>query len=113
MEIINWMLTSGLIVLLILEIRGYYEYTQAVKQLNTYGTALQLAFEGVVKDISGVNNELLIINTRADRNDEAIEVLNSNDAVIELYLNLFRDALSIEADKLSRVGTLKHPEAKS
>lgn len=112
-EQLNGIMLVVLAAAILWEIRGYYKFIQAANQLNILGTAVQAAFEGVVKDIATVNQELTVTSLRSDRNDEAIDILNQNDAVIEIYLNLFRDALSIEADKLSRVGTIKHPDTNS
>lgn len=92
---------------------SYERYVKAANDLVVLGESIEKAFEGVVAEISKVNSNVNLMLLQNERTDEAIEVLNSNDAVIELYLNLFRDALGIKADKLSRVGTINYPEPKT
>jgi len=113
MDTINQILFTGFIFLLALEIWSYRRYVTAANALTTLGTAMQGAFEGVSKDVGSVNEVLTLLNLRVERLDEATDTLNSNDALIEIYLNLFRDALGLEADKLSRIGTLNFPNPKN
>lgn len=102
-----------LIIVLLIEIWSYGRYVKSAEALTNLGLAMQEVFKGVSTDIEAVNQQLTLVSIRADRNDEVTDILNKNDALIEVYLNLFRDALGLEADQLNRIGTLKHPDPKN
>lgn len=108
---LNIILAITLGILLILEIWNYGKFITAANNLNNLGIAMQEAFKGVSVDIVAVNNVLEDIGDKVDELDGATDILNSNDALIETYLTLFADALAIDPNRLSRIGTLKFPEA--
>lgn len=110
MEIII-ILGVGLGLLWLLEIWNYRKFIAAAEALNTLANNMQEAFKGVAQDIVLVNNSLTNVDSRMDVYDDITTDLNSNDALIAVYLDLFRDALDIDPDKLSRVGKLKFPKA--
>lgn len=99
-----------LIVVGIIETANYNKFVTAAENLNRLGTTMEEAFKAVSLDIIGLNASQTGLESRMEAIDAATTKLNQNDALIEIYLNLFRDALSIKPELFSGVGPFEKPE---